>query len=104
MKFRLKDIVLVTAGKDKGKQGKIVKLFPKRDRVLVEGVNFYVRHIKKQGERSGEKVRKERSLPTASIAIINPSTKKPDRIGYQVSKSGEKVRIFKKTGKEVDKK
>ena len=49
MKFKVNDIVLVTAGKDKGKQGKIVKVFPKTERILVEGVNFYVRHIKKQG-------------------------------------------------------
>lgn len=102
MKIRKNDIVLVTAGKDKGKQAKVVKTFPKTDRVLVEGVNMYVRHIKKQGQRSGEKVRKERSLPTANVAIINPATKKADRIGYKVNKAGEKVRIFKKTGKEVD--
>ena len=102
MKFKVSDIVLVTGGKDKGKQGKVLKLFPKTDRVLVEGVNFYVRHIKKQGQRSGEKIKRERSLPTASVAIINPTTKKADRIGYKLDKSGEKVRIYKKTGRTID--
>lgn len=102
MKFKVNDIVLVTAGKDKGKESKVVKLFPKKDRVLVEGANMYVRHIKKQGERSGEKVRRERPLPTANVAIINPATKKTDRVGYKITKAGEKVRIYKKTGKEID--
>ena len=101
MKFKIGDMVLVTGGKDKGKQGKITKVLPEKDRVVVEGMNMYTKHVKKQGERSGEKIRRERPLPTANVAIINPTTKKADRIGYKVAKDGTKVRIFKKTGKEV---
>jgi len=100
MKFKVNDQVLVTAGKDKGKQGKIVKVIPKRESVVVEGVNMYSKHIKPTADREGQRVRVERPLPTAKIAIINDKGK-PDRIGYQVSKSGDKVRIFKKTGKPV---
>lgn len=101
MKLKVNDIVLVTAGKDKGKTGKIVKAIPTTDRVVVEGVNMYVRHIKKQGQRSGEKVTRERSLSTGNVAILNPDTKKADRIGYKMDKAGNKVRIYKKTGKEI---
>lgn len=100
MKFKLQDVVLVTAGKDKGKQGKIVKVLPSKNRVVVEGVNLYSKHIKPYADQPGRKVRVERALPTANIAIINDKGQ-PDRIGYKVSASGEKTRIFKKTGQPV---
>ncbi len=101
MKFKVNDTVMITGGKDKGKSGKITRVFPTDDRVLVEGVNKYVKHVKKQGQRSGEKVVRERSLPTANVAIMNPDTKKVDRIGYIVDKAGNKIRIYKKTGKAI---
>ncbi|MBI5151744.1 MAG: 50S ribosomal protein L24 [Candidatus Pacebacteria bacterium] len=101
MKLKTHDIVMVTAGKDKGKKGKILKTFPKENRVLVEGVNKYVKHVKKQGQRSGEKVLRERPLPTANVAIINPDTNMVDRVGYIVDKAGNKVRVYKKTGKAI---
>lgn len=101
MKFKVGDTVLVTGGKDKGKQGKIVKVIPTKDKVLVEGVNLYVKHIKPMQGRPGDRVRQERPLPTANVAILNPDTKKADRIGYQVNKDGTKTRIYKKTGKAI---
>lgn len=97
MKFKVGDKILVTAGKDKGKTGAIVKVDPKSERVLVEGVNKYVKHIKPMSGRAGDKVLVERYLPTAKVAIINDKNQ-PDRIGYSVAKDGSKVRIFKKTG------
>lgn len=101
MKLRVHDVVMVTAGKDKGKKGKILKVFPKEDRVLVEGVNKYVKHMRKQGQRSGEKVVRERPLPTANVAIFNPDTNKGDRVGYLLDKNGAKIRVYKKTGKVI---
>lgn len=101
MKLKINDIVLVTAGKDKGKQGKVLKTFPKKLAVLVEGANLYTKHVKKRGQTSGEKVRKERPLPAANVAIFNPDTKKADRIGYLIDKEGKKIRIFTKTKKVI---
>jgi len=101
MKLKVNDTIMVTGGKDKGKTGKITRVFPDKDKVLVEGVNMYVKHVKKQGQRSGEKVTRERPLPTANVAIMNPDTKKVDRIGYMVDKAGNKIRIYKKTGKAI---
>lgn len=101
MKFKVGDQVLVTAGKDKGKQGKILRVLPLLNRVLVEGVNMYVKHIKPYAGRPGDKVRRERSLPTANVAIFNPETKKADRIGYVIAKDGTKSRIYKKTQKTI---
>ncbi len=97
MKFKVGDKVLVTAGKDKGKTGTIVKVDPKSERVIVEGVNKYVKHIKPMMGRSGDKVLVERFLSTAKIAILNDKDQ-ADRIGYRVADDGSKVRVFKKTG------
>ena len=102
MKFKLNDIVVVTSGKDKGKQGKITRVLPRENTVVVEGMNMYTRHIKPQQGRNGDRVRKERPLSTAKVAIFNPSTKAVDRIGYTVNKDGTKTRIFKKTGKAIE--
>lgn len=103
MKLKKGDTVLVTGGKDKGKKAKILEVLPKVDRVVVEGVNLYTKHIKPMGDRPGERVRRPRPLPTANVAIWNEEIKAPDRIGYKVSKDGSKVRIFRKTGKVIDK-
>ena len=100
MKFKVGDMVLVTGGKDKGKQGKITRVFPKEDTVVVEGANMYVKHIKPMQGRAGEKIRRERALPTAKVAILNAATGKVDRVGYKVV-DGKKVRVFKKTGEEI---
>lgn len=100
MKFKVNDNVEVTGGKDHGKHGKILKIFPKTDKVLVAGVNMYVKHVKPAAGRAGERVRRERPLHTASIAIVNPDTGKVDRIGYKFA-TGKKIRIFKKTGAEI---
>ena len=96
MKFKVGDIVLITAGKDKGKTGTILVVDPRSEKVLVEGVNKYVKHVKPMMGRPGDKVLVERYLPTAKISILNDG--KPDRIGYKIEKDGSKVRIFKKTG------
>lgn len=100
MKFKVGDTVLVTAGKDKGKQGSITKILPTADKVVVSGANMYTRHIKPQQGRSGDKIRAERAMSPAKIAIINDKGK-ADRIGYSVAKNGEKTRVFKKTGAPV---
>jgi large subunit ribosomal protein L24 len=100
MKFRVGDSVIVTAGKDKGKTGKIVRVLPVEERVVVENINIYVKHIKPVQGQEGRRVENPRPLPTANVAIVN-NEGKADRIGYKVNKDGSKVRIFKKTGKPV---
>jgi large subunit ribosomal protein L24 len=103
MKLKVGDKVLVTAGKDKGKKGEIVRVILDRDRVLVKGVNIYTKHVKPMGDKKGEKIERERSLPTANVAILNDKNQ-PDRIGYKVLKDGKKERIYKKTGKAITEK
>ena len=100
MKFKVGDKVLVTAGKDKGQKGEIIKVLPRQDKVLVQGLNIYSKHIKPMGERAGDRVRRERPLSTAKVAIINDKGQ-VDRISFKVAKDGSKQRIFKKTGQPV---
>jgi len=100
MKFKVGDQVLVTGGKDKGKKGKITAVFAKENRAVVENVNMYVKHRKPLNGQPGERLVLPRPLPTANFAILNNEGKQ-DRVGYQVNKSGEKIRIYKKTGKAV---
>lgn len=102
MKFKVSDQVIITAGKDKGKKSEIIKLFPSQNKVLVKDVNLYTKHIKPMPMigRSGDRVRAERPLPCANIAILNEKGE-PDRIGYKVTSKGDKIRVFKKAGTEV---
>jgi large subunit ribosomal protein L24 len=100
MKFKVGDTVLVTGGKDKGKQGKILRVYPLEETVIVADVNMYTRHVKPMAGRAGEKMRLPRPLPTAKVAIINEKGA-ADRIGYSVAKDGQKTRVFKKTGASV---
>jgi large subunit ribosomal protein L24 len=100
MKFRAGDTVIVTAGKEKGKTGKIARVIPDANKVVVENINIYVKHIKPMNGQEGRRLENPRPLPTANIAIVN-NEGKPDRIGYKMKKDGTKERIFKKTGKVV---
>ncbi len=101
MKFLVGDNVIVTAGKDKGKTGKITRVFPVEQKVVVEKLNIYIKHIKPIQGQEGRRVENPRPLPTAKVAIIN-NEGKADRVGYKVNKDGSKVRIYKKTGKVIE--
>lgn len=99
MKLKVGDSVMVTAGKDKGMIAKVMRVVSE-NQVVVQGANMYTKSIKPMMGRPGERIRKERALDVAKVAIYNPDTKKVDRVGYQV-KDGQKVRVYKKTGKTV---
>lgn len=101
MKLKKGDEVIVLTGKNKGKKGKIEKIFPKKDKVVVTGVNMYKRHQKARSEReAGGIIDITRPLHISNVAFVDPKTGKPTRIGYQVSKN-EKVRFAKKSGQAI---
>lgn len=101
MKFRKNDEIIVTAGKDKGKKGKIETVFPEAQKVLVPGVNMYKRHMKKKDEKTpGGIIDKPRELPVANVALICPKCGKQTRIGFLTSKK-QKDRICKKCGQKI---
>lgn len=100
MKFKVGDEIIVTAGKDKGTKAKILEVLPNQHKVVVQGVNMYTRHRRPFAGQPGERVRKERPMDVAKIAIWNG--KGPDRVAYKVNKDGEKERVFAKTGKKIE--
>lgn len=96
MKIHKNDTVKILSGKDKGKTGKVLKVFPKESKILVENINVYKKHIrpKKQGEK-GQIVELPRPIYVAKAAIICQSCGKAARIGYRVE-GKSKLRICKK--------
>lgn len=101
MKLRVGDQILVTAGKDKRRGGKVDVVFPKKDKVLVAGVNVYKKHRKGFGDQKGGIFEFSRPLPVGNIALVCPHCKKPTRVGLRV-KSGEKTRICAKCKRQID--
>ena len=97
MKISQGDTVVVIAGKDKGKQGTVVRTLKNEHRVIVSGVNMVTKHIKKTAQSEGKKITFEHSIHVSNVMILDPKTKKPTRIGYK-RQNGKKVRVSKKSG------
>ena len=105
MKVHKGDTVLVIAGKDKGAKGKVIQAYPARKRVLVEGVNRIKKHTaqsaNERGASSGGIVTQEAPIHVSNVMVVD-SDGKPTRVGYRVDeKSGKKVRISKRNGKDI---
>ncbi len=101
MKIRTGDTVVIISGKDKGKQGTVLRVFPAKNRVIVEGANMRIRHIKKTPQQAGQRISYEASLHASNVMVIDPKTKKPTRIGFRTDAKGRKIRIAKKSGEEI---
>jgi large subunit ribosomal protein L24 len=100
MKFKLKDEVQIIAGKDAGKRGVIIKALPKENKVVIEGANIAKRHRKAtQKNQKAEIVEIPMPIDASNVMLVVDG--KPTRIGYKVNADGTKVRVAKKTGKEV---
>lgn len=97
MKLSQGDTVVVTTGKDKGKKGTVMRVLKTENRVIVSGVNMVTKHVKKTSQSAGKKVKFEVSINVSNVAMIDPKTGKPTRIGYKVE-NGKKVRFAKKSG------
>ncbi|QFG23901.1 50S ribosomal protein L24 [Actinomadura sp. WMMB 499] len=102
MKIRKGDEVVVIAGKDKGATGKVLRVDPRRERVVVEGVNLITKNIKADQQRAGKesgRVTVEAPLHVSNVAIAEDG--KPVRVGYRINEDGTKVRISRRSGKEI---
>ena len=101
LKIKKGDTVVVTTGSEKGKTGEVLRVLPSEGRVVIKGIKLLTKHKKPtQGSAGGiEKV--EGSIAISNVAIKDPKTGKPSRVGYKTSKDGKKVRIAKKSGEEL---
>ena len=96
------DKVKVIAGKDKGKEGVIEKVFPAKDRVIVKGVNIVKKHQKPSNSNpNGGVIDTEAAISASNVMLIDPSTNEPTRVGFKFV-DGKKVRFAKKSGKTID--
>lgn len=101
MNLKVGDKVIVIAGKDKGKEGKIIA--KKGEKVFVEGVNMVKKHVKPNGQNeNGGIFDKEAAIHVSNVMIIDPKTKKCARIAKQINKDGKKVRVSSKSKNELD--
>jgi len=103
MHVKKNDLVTVTTGKEKGKTGKVLKVIPKKNRVVVEKVNFIKRHQRPTGQlRQGGIIEKEGPLHVSNVMIMCGKCNRPVRIGRRILEDGKKVRVCKKCGEVLD--
>lgn len=102
-RLRKDDKVVVTAGKDKGKTGKVVRVISDTKRVVVEGVNIITKHVKptRDNQRGGIE-RREAPIHLSNVMLADPQTGEPTRVRFQVLESGQKVRVAVKSGEQID--
>ena len=102
-KFKLKkgDEVIVLTGKDKGKKGKIVRVIPSTSKVIVTDINKYKKHQKPGNNEPGGIVEKDMPIHISNVAFYDSKANKGVRVGYSIIKDGKKIRINKKSGKEI---
>ena len=105
MKIRTDDTVVVISGKDRGKTGKVLRTIPQRDRVYVEGLNMVKRHQRANPARQNAPVgviEREGGIHVSNVAIFDPKDKKPTRIRMTRTEQGDRMRVTKRSGTELD--
>ena len=103
MKIRKNDTVLVIAGKDKGKKGKVRFAYPKNERVLVEGINFIKRHARATGQvRQAGIIEREEPLNVSDVMLVCGKCNRPTRVGFRSLADGKKVRICHSCNEVID--
>lgn len=96
------DVVVIIAGDDKGKTGEILRLFPDRGKVLVQGVNRVYKHLRKSREHpQGGRIQKEMPIDISNVLPLDPKTSQPTRVGFKINEDGAKERIARKSGESL---
>ena len=102
LKIKKGDNVVVVSGRDKGRTGEVLRVFPAERRVVVQGVNIARRHTKQRMGEPGGIIEKELALHISNVAHVDPGSGKPTRIGYKVLDDGRKVRFARRSGEVID--
>jgi len=102
-KIRKGDRVQVLTGRDKGRQGEVIRVMPTEDRALVQGVNLVKRHQKASGiGNPGGITEKEAPIHLSNLALLDPKSSKPTRVGFKMLEDGKKVRVARASGEVLD--
>ena len=104
MSIRKNDQVVVRAGKDRGKRGRVLRMTPDKNRVVVEGVNIIKRHTKANPQKNikGGIIEREAPIHASNVMLVDPETNEATRIGHKTLPDGRRVRIGRKSGATVD--
>lgn len=102
MKIKKGDNVMVIAGKDKGKSGKVLRAMPKENKIVVEGINMQTKHAKATQKTPAEIKHIEGPIDVSNVMYYDAKAKQATRIGYKIDSNGKKVRISRKTGNVID--
>jgi large subunit ribosomal protein L24 len=102
LKIKRGDTVVVISGKEKGKRGEVDRVEPKKERVVVTGVNVRTRHARPSQQNQEGLFTFEAPIHVSNVMIVDPDSGDPTRVGYRFTDSGEKVRVSKKSGKDID--
>jgi large subunit ribosomal protein L24 len=103
LKIKKGDNVVVISGRDRGKQGEVLRVFPAESRLIVQGVHVARRHTRQSMQSQGGIVEKELTIHVSNVAHIDPVSQKPTRVGYKTLDDGRKVRIARRSGEVLDK-
>ena len=101
-KIRKGDREIVTAGRDKGKRGEVRQVMPEDGRAIVAGVNLVRRHTRQTAQTEGGIISKESTIHLSNLAILDPKTGRPTRVGFKVLDDGRKVRVARGSGDLID--
>ena len=101
-KIRKGDTVVVLAGKDKGRSGEVIKMMPKDEKALVQGVNMVKRHQRQTASQEAGIISKEAPIHLSNLAVADPKDGKATRIGFKTLEDGTKVRVAKRSGEEIN--
>ncbi|MBU1131598.1 50S ribosomal protein L24 [Patescibacteria group bacterium] len=102
MKIKKNDKVIIIAGKDKGKSGKVMQVFSKEGKIVIEGLNLRHKHVRprRQGEK-GQRIEYSAPLDASNAMLVDSKTGKRTRVGYKILENKEKIRISKKSGESI---
>ncbi len=102
LKIRKGDTVVVTSGKEKGGRGEVKQVLPKESRVVVEGINVRTRHARPTQNNQQGLYTFEAPIHVSNVMLVDPNSGRPTRVGYRFTDSGEKIRVSKASGKDID--
>ncbi len=101
-KIKRGDTVVVISGREKGKRGEVERVLPRENRVVVKGVNTRTRHARPSQQNPDGIYRFDAPIHISNVMLVDPNTGEPTRVGYRFTESGQKVRVAKRSGKDID--
>lgn len=101
-KVKRGDTVVVLNGKDRGRSGEVLRVMPKEDRVVVQGVNVVKRHQRPSMGQQGGIIEKEAPIHLSNVSVADPKDGRPTRVGFRVLDDGRKVRVARRSGETID--